>query len=150
MGVSSSSAEARSGTGIILDGTAITVGERFEYGGACFLSSRRQVLSLLTEIGERRFLRILPAPQRLVRHIRRSSPHGRFRGGADCESPFHRGASGRAQAGSVFRRLVTLHVGLGTFRPVQCSDIRGHVIHEEYCVLPLETKNLWTKRRGGR
>ena len=28
---------------------------------------------------------------------------------------------------------VTLHVGLGTFRPVQEEDIRQHVIHEEYC-----------------
>jgi S-adenosylmethionine:tRNA ribosyltransferase-isomerase len=28
---------------------------------------------------------------------------------------------------------VTLHVGLGTFRPVQVEDIQDHVIHSEYC-----------------
>ncbi|GAB1427001.1 tRNA preQ1(34) S-adenosylmethionine ribosyltransferase-isomerase QueA [Aminivibrio sp.] len=47
---------------------------------------------------------------------------------------------------------LTLHVGLGTFRPVKAEDIRDHHIHEEYCSLPLRTKELAgeTKRRGGR
>lgn len=35
---------------------------------------------------------------------------------------------------------VTLHVGLGTFRPVKSFDIRKHVIHTEHCELPEETK----------
>ena len=45
---------------------------------------------------------------------------------------------------------LTLHVGLGTFRPVKCGDIREHKIHEEYCVLPAETAELIleTKRKG--
>lgn len=45
---------------------------------------------------------------------------------------------------------LTLHVGLGTFRPVKCADIRDYSIHEEYCSLPLETKSLIeeAKRKG--
>jgi len=31
---------------------------------------------------------------------------------------------------------VTLHVGLGTFRPVKSLDIRQHRIHSEYCEVP--------------
>lgn len=34
---------------------------------------------------------------------------------------------------------VTLHVGLGTFRPVKASDIREHHIHSEYCEVPEAT-----------
>jgi S-adenosylmethionine:tRNA ribosyltransferase-isomerase len=43
-------------------------------------------------------------------------------------------------------------VGLGTFRPVKCTDIREHIIHEEFCVLPAESKEIIgeTKRSGGK
>ena len=34
---------------------------------------------------------------------------------------------------------VTLHVGLGTFRPVKAEDIRDHHMHSEYYVVPEET-----------
>ena len=47
---------------------------------------------------------------------------------------------------------VTLHVGLGTFRPVKEDEITNHEMHSEYCVIPQETADLIneTKRRGGR
>lgn len=47
---------------------------------------------------------------------------------------------------------VTLHVGLGTFRPVKAEEITDHEMHSEYCVIPQETADLInaTKRRGGR
>lgn len=47
---------------------------------------------------------------------------------------------------------VTLHVGLGTFRPVKEDDINDHEMHSEYCVIPQETADLIneTKRSGGR
>lgn len=47
---------------------------------------------------------------------------------------------------------VTLHVGLGTFRPVKVDDVEKHHMHEEYfCVgkEAAETINA-TKKRGGR
>ena len=47
---------------------------------------------------------------------------------------------------------VTLHVGLGTFRPVKEDDITDHEMHSEYCTIPQETANLInrTKEKGGR
>ena len=47
---------------------------------------------------------------------------------------------------------VTLHVGLGTFRPVKEENITDHEMHSEYCVIPQETADLInrTKASGGR
>lgn len=47
---------------------------------------------------------------------------------------------------------VTLHVGLGTFRPVKEEDITQHIMHAEHYVLPQETADLInkTKANGGR
>ena len=47
---------------------------------------------------------------------------------------------------------VTLHVGLGTFRPVKEENITDHDMHSEYCTIPQETAELIneTKRNGGR
>jgi len=47
---------------------------------------------------------------------------------------------------------LTLHVGLGTFRPVKTLDIREHEIHTEHCELSQETADLINncKSRGGR
>lgn len=46
--------------------------------------------------------------------------------------------------------FLTLHVGLGTFRPVQTEDIEAHEMHAEFCVVPEETAKLVTKtKRGG-
>ena len=47
---------------------------------------------------------------------------------------------------------VTLHVGLGTFRPVKEEEIEDHAMHSEFCIVPPETARLVTetKRRGGR
>ena len=47
---------------------------------------------------------------------------------------------------------VTLHVGLGTFRPVKADDITDHKMHTEHYVLPKETADLinQTKANGGR
>ncbi len=58
----------------------------------------------------------------------------------------------QVQAMGVKVCYVTLHVGLGTFRPVKAEDIRDHEMHAEYCVIPQETADVIneTKRRGGR
>lgn len=47
---------------------------------------------------------------------------------------------------------VTLHVGLGTFRPVKADDIKDHHMHSEHYYLPAETADLInaTKAKGGR
>ncbi len=47
---------------------------------------------------------------------------------------------------------VTLHVGLGTFRPVKEDDILDHKMHSEHYAIPRETADLIqeTKANGGR
>lgn len=47
---------------------------------------------------------------------------------------------------------VTLHVGLGTFRPVSVDKITDHKMHSEHYWLPQETADLIneTKKNGGR
>jgi len=47
---------------------------------------------------------------------------------------------------------VTLHVGLGTFRPVKCEDVESHEMHSEFCIIPEETARVVseTKKSGGR
>ncbi len=47
---------------------------------------------------------------------------------------------------------VTLHVGLGTFRPVKVENITEHKMHSEYYVMPAETAEIInnTKSNGGR
>ena len=47
---------------------------------------------------------------------------------------------------------LTLHVGLGTFRPVKEENILDHEMHSEFCIVPEETARTVTetKRAGGR
>lgn len=48
--------------------------------------------------------------------------------------------------------FVTLHVGLGTFRPVKAEKIEEHEMHSEFCIVPQETADIIneTKKNGGR
>ncbi len=47
---------------------------------------------------------------------------------------------------------VTLHVGLGTFRPVKVDDVNNHKMHSEHYFMPKKTADLIneTKASGGR
>lgn len=48
--------------------------------------------------------------------------------------------------------FVTLHVGLGTFRPVKAEEITDHHMHSELCMMSQETADMLneTRRSGGR
>lgn len=48
--------------------------------------------------------------------------------------------------------FITLHVGLGTFRPVKEDNIENHEMHSEFCIVPEETAQIVTetKKNGGR
>ncbi len=52
----------------------------------------------------------------------------------------------------VEQAFVTLHVGLGTFRPVKEDNIEDHPMHSEFCMIPEETaeKINRTRASGGR
>lgn len=58
----------------------------------------------------------------------------------------------RLRAKGVKTAFVTLHVGLGTFRPVKAEDISEHHMHSELCMLSQETADILNKTRadGGR
>ena len=43
---------------------------------------------------------------------------------------------------------VTLHVGLGTFRPVKADNILDHKMHSEFYILPQETAELVNKTKS--
>ena len=48
--------------------------------------------------------------------------------------------------------FITLHVGLGTFRPVSSDDVEGHDMHAEFYIMTEETADMLNKVRsnGGR
>lgn len=58
----------------------------------------------------------------------------------------------KAKEKGVAVAFVTLHVGIGTFRPVKCERIEEHTMHfEEYSVSPEAAQTInETKERGGR
>lgn len=58
----------------------------------------------------------------------------------------------RIAAKGVKLAYVTLHVGLGTFRPVKVEDVTAHKMHSEFCMISAETAKLLneTKDAGGR
>ena len=41
---------------------------------------------------------------------------------------------------------ITLHVGLGTFRPVSVDKVEEHEMHSEYYQMTKEHKWVWRKR----
>ena len=55
-------------------------------------------------------------------------------------------------AKGVKEAYITLHVGLGTFRPVKAAEITEHHMHSEFCMISRETADIIneTKRAGGR
>ena len=58
----------------------------------------------------------------------------------------------QAEAKGIRLAFVTLHVGLGTFRPVKVDDVTNHHMHSEFCMISQETADILndTKVRGGR
>ena len=58
----------------------------------------------------------------------------------------------RVREKGVQTAFVTLHVGLGTFRPVKAENVLEHHMHSELCMISKETAEILneTKRNGGR
>ena len=56
------------------------------------------------------------------------------------------------RAKGVYTAFITLHVGLGTFRPVKADNIFEHHMHSELCMMNAETAQILnqTKAAGGR
>ena len=58
----------------------------------------------------------------------------------------------KIRAKGIKTAFVTLHVGLGTFRPVKAENIHEHHMHSELCMMSAETADILnqTKAEGGR
>jgi S-adenosylmethionine:tRNA ribosyltransferase-isomerase len=58
----------------------------------------------------------------------------------------------RLQDKNIQQAYITLHVGVGTFRPIEVEDITQHTMHQEWLEVPPETvaKIQQTKAKGGR
>ena len=58
----------------------------------------------------------------------------------------------RLSAAGIGRAFVTLHVGVGTFRPVAAADITTHKMHEEWAMVSADVvdKIRTTRANGGR
>jgi S-adenosylmethionine:tRNA ribosyltransferase-isomerase len=58
----------------------------------------------------------------------------------------------KLQAEGIEQVMITLHVGLGTFRPVSTADVRHHELHSEWVeVSPATVQKIReTQQRGGR
>lgn len=118
---------------------------RFEYQGEFF--------SLLERIGQ------MPLPpyikERLENQERYQTVYSRETGSAAAPTAglhFTPELLERIRQKGVGIGFVTLHVGLGTFRPVSVERIIDHKMHAEHYFMPSETAELInrTKRNGGR
>lgn len=58
----------------------------------------------------------------------------------------------KLQAKGIEQAYITLHIGIGTFRPVEVEDITNHAMHQEWVEVSTDTiaKIKATKERGGR
>ncbi len=58
----------------------------------------------------------------------------------------------QARVRGIKTAFVTLHVGLGTFRPVKAEEITDHHMHSELCMMSAETAGILndTRNNGGR
>ena len=54
----------------------------------------------------------------------------------------------KLDAKGIERAFVTLHVGLGTFRPMKSETLAEHVMHEEWAHVPPETRDMIAKAKS--
>jgi S-adenosylmethionine:tRNA ribosyltransferase-isomerase len=81
----------------------------------------------------------------LTDHERYQTIYSRVKGSAAAPTAglhFTKDLMQRLQEKGIVFGFVTLHVGLGTFRPVHEQVIENHVMHSEYYAVPEETAQL--------
>lgn len=150
-------------------GKKAKVGTRFSFGGGKLLAEVIEVkpdgnrivqfecddnfYTVLDEIGQ------MPLPPYITKKLedkeRYQTVYSRELGSAAAPTAglhFTEEMLQTLQAKGIDTAFVTLHVGLGTFRPVKEDDVLQHKMHSEHYHLPQETvdKILQTKQNGGR
>lgn len=118
---------------------------KFEYNGLFF--------DILNTIGE------MPLPHYITHELadkeRYQTIYAREEGSAAAPTAglhFTEELLSKLQDKGISHSFVTLHVGLGTFRPVKASHVKDHVMHAEHYSLSEETARQIrnTKQAGGR
>ncbi len=130
--------------------------EKTEYGGRVLQLSTAAGLdvdSLVDAVGE------MPVPHyiksRLGQPERYQTVYARERGSAAAPTAglhFTPELLGQIERAGVAIARVTLHVGLGTFRPVKTEQVEEHVMHSEHYEVPVQTADAINSARaaGGR
>lgn len=102
---------------------------------------------------------IVPLPPYITRKLadseRYQTVYSRYRGSAAAPTAglhFTRELLGELEQMGVKQAYLTLHVGLGTFRPVKVENVEEHVMHSEFFDLNEAAANMINKARadGGR
>lgn len=108
---------------------------------------------ILSELGE------MPLPpyihEKLLDRDRYQTVYAKHDGSAAAPTAglhFNEEMLEQVKAAGVELAFVTLHVGLGTFRPVKAEKVTEHLMHEEFYHLTEDAANTIneTKKRGGR
>jgi len=132
------------------DGTRVDIGDRSE-GGTRLISFSQEtdVPGLLSRTGQ------VPLPPYISNRNIRASEYqtvfaSREGSAAAPTASLHFSEDILEEIAKIGVKIawVTLHVGLGTFRPVKVNDIREHQIHDEYCEIPDETARVLNENRG--
>jgi S-adenosylmethionine:tRNA ribosyltransferase-isomerase len=133
--------------------TAEVVGEKDHGGRIIEFSYEGIFLEVLESLGE------MPLPpyikERLDDPDRYQTVYAKENGSAAAPTAglhFTQELLARIEAKGVKVAYLTLHVGLGTFRPVSADDLSEHEMHSEFYSLPQETADVLNeaKAKGGR
>lgn len=150
-------------------GRKAKVGAQFEFGGGKLCAEVLEILeggnrrvrftydgifeNVLEELGE------MPLPhyikEKLEEKERYQTVYSKNDGSAAAPTAglhFTKELLCEIEAMGVKLAFLTLHVGLGTFRPVKVTDVTQHKMHSEYYVVSKETADIVnsTRKEGGR
>ena len=154
---------------ILRPGRKARIGSRFEFGGGLLKAEVLEVIEdgnrivrfefdgiweeILDKLGE------MPLPpyisEKLEDKERYQTVYSKIEGSAAAPTAglhFTNELLEKVRAMGVKTAFVTLHVGLGTFRPVSVENVEEHKMHTEFYQVEEETANIIneTKARGGR
>ncbi len=154
---------------ILRPGKKAKPGSRFEFGGGLLRAEVLEIIEdgnrivrfeydgvweeLLDKLGE------MPLPpyikEKLTDRERYQTVYSKIEGSAAAPTAglhFTKELLEKIKAKGVELAYLTLHVGLGTFRPVSVENVEDHLMHTEYYQISAETaeKINRARKRGGR
>jgi S-adenosylmethionine:tRNA ribosyltransferase-isomerase len=138
---------------------ACVVERRGEEGDVLKIESTRPLAEVLDEAG---YMPVPPyihrdraAPPSAIDRERYQTTYAREDGAVAAPTAglhFTEDVFSDLEARGVARAFVTLHVGVGTFRPVKVEDVEAHTMDQEHYTVPAETATAIRecRARGGR